>query len=489
MLPPVGNCRGCRWRQRELTHLRQEIAQLKKEVRHLHRRVTLLKTDNRRLRQELDEARRQAHRQAGHFRRRKLKERKKKPGRGRGHQGEFRPTPPPDHIDRTINVPCGVCPECNVPLVDPKTVVQYQTDLPPVVPIVTQFNIESGFCPCCRQRRQGRHPEQTSNATGAAGNTLGPVVLTMASELKHRLGVSYRKICDFLKTYCGFSACPATFVRAEQRLAQLARPTYDLLIDALRRCAVVHADETGWRVNAINGWLWVFSNKDLTIYTIRTGDKARGADVPKEILGPDFDGYLIVDGAKAYQCLQYTKGQCNGHLLRRAKEMSDTASGNERKLLRTLSTLIQEALDLAQRRDQLTTHGYARRVQEIDNRLEDWLVNRFARFESLSPELRRLAKHIANHRDEWLLFLHDPVVPPTNNHAERMLRPAVITRKVGGCNKTLLGALVHSILASIMVTCKQRGQKFLDLARRLWSEGKPQAITLVPKPKPATAAA
>jgi transposase len=482
MLPSVGNCRGCRLRQRELDRLWQEIAQLKNEVRQMRRRVTLLKKDNRRLRLELDEVRRQPHRQAGHFRRSKLKKRKKKSGRRRGHKGEFRPIPPPEHIDRTINVPCGVCPECNVPLVDPKTVVQYQTDLPPVVPIVTQFNIETGFCPCCRQRRQGRHPEQTSNATGAAGNTLGPVVLTMAGELKHRLGVPYRKICDFLETYCGLTACPATFVRAEQRLAELARPTYDLLIDALRRCKIVHADETGWRVNILNAWLWVFTNKDLTIYTIRTGDKARGADVPKEILGPDFDGYLIVDGGKAYQCLQYTKGQCNAHLLRRAKEMSDTASTHEQKILHTLSTLIQEALDLARRRDQLTPQGYARRVQEIDNRLEDWLVDRYARFESLSPELKRLAKHIAGHRDEWLLFLHDPAVPPTNNHAERMLRPAVITRKVGGCNKTLLGALVHSILASIMVTCKQRGQKFLELARRFWSADQPQAIPLVPYP-------
>jgi hypothetical protein len=78
-----------------------------------------------------------------------------------------------------------------------------------------------------------------------------------------------------------------------------------------------------------------------------------------------------------------------------------------------------------------------------------------------------LVNHVANHFDEWLLFLREPEVPPTNNHAERMLRPAVITRKVGGCHKTLLGALVHSIL----VTCKQQGRKFLELARQLWSAG------------------
>ena len=165
-----------------------------------------------------------------------------------------------------IDVPLTVCPDCSVPLDPAKVVVQYQTDLPPIVPIVTRFNIETGFCSCCRQHWQGRHPEQTSDALGAAGNTLGPVVLTMAAEMKHRLGVSYRKIADFLATYGGLHVAPATFVRAEQRLADLARPTYDLLLEALRQSHVVHADETGWRIGRLNAWLWVFSSKEATIY-------------------------------------------------------------------------------------------------------------------------------------------------------------------------------------------------------------------------------
>ncbi len=490
MFPPVGNCRGCRLRQRELARLRQQLDQSQQDNRRLQRRLAKLKKDNDRLRRELDEARRQPHRQAGHFRRAKLKKRKKKPGRPKGHKPELRPTPTPEQIDRTVNVACRLCPDCHSELVDPQISVQYQTDLPPIVPIVTQFNIESGYCPCCRRRVQGRHPEQTSNATGAAGNTLGPVVLTMAAELKHRLGVPYRKICDFLDTYCDFQVCPAAFVRAEQRLAALARPTYDLLIDALRRCGIVHADETGWRVGAVNAWLWVFSNKDITIYTIRTGPGARSHAVPEEILGPDFDGFLIIDGGKAYECLSYKKGQCNAHLLRRAKELCDTVPDDERTILETLITLIQEAIHLAERREQLTVEGYARRASQIEKRFDAWLLQVARRRRAISPELDRLVNHLANHFEQWLVFLREPEVPPTNNHAERMLRPAVITRKVGGCNKTLLGALVHSILASIMVTCKQQGQKFLELARQLWRVGEPQAIPLLEtSPNPATPAA
>jgi transposase len=476
-------CLGCQERDKEILHLRRHLAVLNEEHQSLHRenhrlvrRLAKVELQNRELQQRLDEARREPHRQTHPFRRRETQTgQRKKPGRPKGHKPAFRPVPTPEQVDRIINVPLPECPTCHVPLCDPAVVVQYQTDLPPIVPIVTQFNIETGFCPCCRQHWQGRHPAQTSDALGAAGNTLGPVVLTMAAEMKHRLGVSYRKICDFLATYSDLHVAPATFVRAEQRLADLARPTYDLLLEALRQSHVVHADETGWRVGRFNAWLWVFSSKVATIYVIRSGVGARGHQVPEEILGPDFDGYLVVDGLKSYDVLEVAKGRCNGHLLRRCKDLQEVVSAQEQPYLESLSALVQEAIDLARHRETLTPAGYARRVQEMENRLDDWLDG-LPR--SVSPALDRLDNHIRAHRGEWFVFLHDPAVPPTNNHAEQMLRPAVITRKVGGCNKTLWGALVHGILSSIMVTCKRQGQRFLDLARRLWQSGDPPAIPL-----------
>jgi transposase len=478
------SCKPCRERDREIARLRQENSELshentalRQENSSLRQENTTLKQENHRLREELARARREANRQAAPFRRPELKKRKKKPGRRKGHQPANRLTPPPERIDRVVEVPCRACPDCATPLVDPGSVVQYQTDLPPIVPVVTQFNIETGYCPCCRQRHQGRHPEQTSNAIGAAGNTFGPVVLTMAAELKHRLGVPYRKICDFFQTYCDISVSPGTLVRAEQRLTNLARPTYDLLIDALRKSDVVHADETGWRINSVNAWLWVFSNQNVTVYAIRSGSGARGHGVPEEILGPDFDGYLIVDGLASYNVLDYKKGQCNAHLLRRAKKERETASPREQAHLDRLIKLIQDAIALAERRDTVSAANFQRQAWNMEDRLLEW-VHKLP--ENPSDDLERLANHVAAHIAEWLAFVFNPEVPPTNNHAERMIRPAVITRKVGGCNKTLLGALVHSVLSSIMTTCKQRGQKFLDLARQLWHAGEPQAIPIQP---------
>jgi transposase len=461
------SCSGCQERDREIARLCQKNSELEQEIQ--------------RLREELATVRREANRQAAPFRRRELKKRKKKPGRRKGHLPANRPTPPPERIDRVVEVPCRTCPDCATELVDPGTVIQYQTDLPPIVPIVTQFQIETGYCPCCRQRHRGRHPDQASDAIGAAGNTLGPVVLTMGAELKHRLGVPYRKICDFFQTYCDIKVSPAALVRAEQRLTKLARPTYNLLIDALRRSDIVHVDETGWRINSVNGWLWVFTNQNVTIYAIRSGAGARGHEVPEDILGPDFDGFLIVDGFACYNVLDYKKGQCNAHLLRRAKKERETASPAEQAHLDQLIKLIQDAIALAERREAVSSANYQRQTGQMEDRLIDWL---HTLPENPSADLKRLANHVEKHVTEWLAFLFHPEVPATNNHAERMLRPGVITRKVGGCNKTLMGALVHSVLSSIMTTCKQRGQKFLDLARQFWRSREPQAIPIPISPQP-----
>jgi transposase len=455
------SCTGCQERDREIARLRHKIGELEQ--------------DKQRLGEELATARRESNRQAAPFRREELKKRKKKPGRRKGHPAANRPTPPPERIDRVVEVPCRTCPDCATELVERDTVVQYQTDLPPIVPIVTQFQIETGYCPCCRRRHQGRHPEQTSDAIGAAGNTLGPVVLTMAAELKHRLGVPYRKICDFLQTYCDMKVSSGALIRAEQRLADLARPTYDLLIDALRKSDVVHIDETGWRIKSVNGWLWVFTNQNVTVYAIRSGGGARGHGVPSDILGPDFDGFIVVDGYCSYNVLDYKKGQCNAHLLRRAKKEGQTASPGEQAHYDRISQLIQDAVALAERRESVSDANYQRQAYQMEDRLIDWLMTLPA---NPSADLKRFANHVQKHVTEWLAFLFHPEVPPTNNQAERMLRPGVITRKVGGCNKTLLGALVHSILSSIMVTCKQRGQKFLDLARQFWQAREPQAIPI-----------
>jgi len=82
-------------------------------------------------------------------------------------------------------------------------------------------------------------------------------------------------------------------------------PTFNLLLDALRRAKIVHADETGWRIGRVNAWLWVFYLENVTIYAIRY---SRGSDVPEDIWGRPLTVCSLLDGLNSYDVLEYRKG-------------------------------------------------------------------------------------------------------------------------------------------------------------------------------------
>jgi transposase len=484
------NCRNCQRLWEALDALQTQFAQLKRRVTQQEEQIANLEAENQKLaaenrklkrenaklrrqvktlQEKLNEAEKNAKRQTTRFPRRKRKTDKKKPGRKKGSQATHRARP---KADREIDVPVDDCPDCCCGLIDVTVHQQLQTDLPPVAPTTTQFNVQVGTCPRCGKRVQGHHPEQISDALGAAGNVIGPNAQTMAAQLKHQAGMSYAKISNFLFDFFDLRTVPSAFVRAGQRFARRAKPTFELLKSQLRQEHVVHADETGWRIGTQSDWLWVFSSQEITIYQVGGG---RGHDVPLNILGEDFSEILVSDGLASYDPLPYLKARCAGHILARISKLENQLPERDFWDLLNLKDLFQEAIDLAYRRETLTKTGYRRRVKELENRLDMWLL---LNEDHRRPEIARLAGHLQKHRHEWFMFLYDPLVPPTNNHAERMIRPAVIIRKLGGCNKTAAGADVHSVLASLMASCRQQGKRFLDLATELLGSPSLQAIPL-----------
>jgi transposase len=485
---PQESCAGCDRLADALAALHTELKELRRrlaaqeqrnqtleaEVKRFRKQNGELQRQNEALKKQLAEAEKDAKRQTSRFPRRKRTANPKRPGRKPGSPATPRPTP--RNVDREIDVPVDDCPDCCCGLEQITVHPQFQTDIPPVTPVTTQFNVEVGTCPQCGRRVQGHHPEQVSDALGAAGNVIGPNTQTMAAQLKHHAGLSYAKISNFLFDFFQIRTAASTFVRGGQRLAQRARPTFDLLKSELRLEHVVHADETGWRIGTQSDWLWVFSSQRITVYQVGGG---RGQDVPRHMLGDDFQGILVSDGLASYDPLPYLKGRCVGHVLARISKLQAALPDRHVWNLLRLKELLQEAIGLAGRRNQLKSTGYRRRVRELENRLDMWLL---LNEEHRRPEIARLAKHVRKHRHEWFMFLYDPLVPPTNNHAERMIRPAVIVRKLGGCNKTAAGAEVHSVLASLVVSCRQQGKRFLDLAHELFHCPHPRALPLASLP-------
>ena len=441
------------------TQQRPSYEELLAENALLRQRVAELESVVEELRRQLEELRRSNKRQAAPFSKGAPKENPKPPGRKPGHPPSFRMIP--QRVDRIEDVPLAftVCPECGGRIEQIEVVPQYQTDLPPIEPTTTRFDIHIGQCKRCGKRVQGRHKDQTSDALGRASVQIGPNVLSLGCEMKHRLGISYGKVHTFFQSVFAFPISRSTFVRADTRLADLFEPTYQQLILSIRGKKAVCGDETGWKIAGHNAWLWVFTQEEITIYLI---DPSRAHPVIERVLGEDFQGVLGCDCFLSYNAVSYRQQKCLAHLIRNAKDIEKTKSRGAVRFPRAVQRMLQAAIRLKRRQDQLSPHGYAvargRLEAALDRLLESALTD---------PDNARFVQRLHKHRDRLFVFLYHDAVQPTNNAAERALRPAVIARKLSAGNRTVQGAKNHSILASVIQTCRQQDQDFRAWAKTL----------------------
>jgi transposase len=458
----------------------QEIVELKEQLRQALVAIEKLKKQNELLRAKVEELERAGKRQATPFARRKRVEHRKRPGRKAG-QGKFvqRKKPSPKEVSETKVEKLSGCPECGGKLRAMHQHEQFEVDIPKVKPTIIRYVTYSGYCATCKKQVKSRHPEQTSQATGAAGVVVGPRAKALALDLKHRLGASYGKVSEVLNDAFELQVCRSGWCRADQKLAETARPVYEKLVDVVRQCSVVHADETGWRIDTLSAWLWVFTNREVTVYAIRDN---RSSDVVIEILGREFQGILASDCFLAYddrRLKDWLKQKCLSHLLTDLKEMKESKTGRALHFARQLTILLQAALALKAEKNSLDPFTFFQRSQVLEAQL-DALIAPQRRLSD--RDNARFARRLRKHRSHLLRFLYVDGLEATNNQAERMLRPAVITRKTNGCNRTRQGADAHAILSSVLVTCHQHSVPILDYLVRLQRSGlsPSQAIPALP---------
>lgn len=457
--------------EQRTAELQVRITELGQQSAGSQQRVAELEAALKAALEQLEAARRAGKRQAAPFSKGPPKDNPKPPGRKPGHPPAHREKP--NQVDRTLEVrlPHATCLKCGGELVEQTIQVQYQVEIPPVKPIVTQFNVESARCAQCGERFQARSPEQTSDALGAAAVQIGPRALGLAAELKHGLGVPYRKVGHVLDEALGLTVAPGTLARAGQRLAAKAEPTYQLLVSTLRQEPMVNADETGWKIGGRGAWLWVFASEGLTVYTI---DHRRSHEVAERILGKDFSGILTCDCFLAYDPLPYRQHKCTGHFLRRCSELQADKQGAAAVLSLRVARLLRGAMKLRERQARLGEERYKRACEKLEAALDRLLAE-----EQSDSDNARLVKLLKKHRSRVLTFLYVEGLEPTNNLGEREIRPEVVVRKISGGNRGDRGARAHAILGSVIRTCQRQGRDFLGLAVELLRSRVPKALTLV----------
>jgi hypothetical protein len=424
----------------------------------LQRRCDYLQGQVDELKAKLEEEQRAARRQAAPFARRKRKQHPKKPGRKPGHEAANRSAP--DEVDADVFVPLDTCPLCGGPVEDkeglkPQTVI----DVPPEVkPKVTRYHNESGYCPRCNGRVRSRHPDQASTATGAAGIQIGPRALALGVDLHYRVGVTFGKAAGIFEVFFGLRLCRATLARAAQRLAQRGEPTYRALIEVAGVAPVVNADETGWYITDAkrHAWLHVFALPEpkITIYCVRL---SRGGDVAAEILGADFGGTIGTDGWAGYDGFK-RRGQCNGHLLRRAAELLEVQKRGAARFPLGVQRVLLEGMAVKAMRLDLPPGDYAACADQIRGEMAALLDGRIEEIAN-----RRFAKHLRRYQDQIFTYLDVPLLGATNNLAEQEIRPAVVVRKISAGNRTDAGAHAHEVLTTLARTAERNGLFLPDL--------------------------
>jgi transposase len=194
------------------------------------------------------------------------------------------------------------------------------------------------------------------------------------------------------------------------------------------------------------------------------------------VLGADFAGFLVRDGWSIYrQFVQALHQTCLAHLLRRCREMILVAGKGQTEFPRTVETILQEALQLRDRREQgqISERGVAVARGRLGARLDRSLEGRYR-----SMRNQRLANHLWRERDALFTFLICPGLEATNWRAEQAIRPMVVTRKVWGGNRTSRGAHTQGILVSILQTCRQQLRSASFILQKLICSPQPKALNL-----------
>jgi transposase len=406
------------------------------------------------LQKRIEELLRKDRRQASPFSRNKPKADPKLPGRRAG-EGSFtrRSSPPEQPTDRKIQATAPrQCPDCggavDLERIDEATIIDIPRN---VKPVITRYSVPVCRCQKCGKPVRGRAPGLAPDQTGATAHRLGPEVMAAAHDLHYGMGIPVRKVPGVLLALTGVEVTASAITQNAMKQSEgVVGAVYEDLRRQMRECPAVHTDDTGWRIGGRNAYLMGFDSDWAAVYQIRP--QHRNEEV-QEIIPADYGGVLITDRGASYDAKVFDgmrQQKCLAHLLKNISMVLENKEGSARRFGIQLKTLLREAIALSK-----APQGQPRseKVEDLDIRLTWHLRDRILK----DIDNQRLLNGIGEQMDRGriLTFLEVPGVEPTNNRAERMLRPAVIARKVSHCSKNGRGAYATAAFLSVIQTARK----------------------------------
>ena len=322
------------------------------------------------------------------------------------------------------------------------------------VPLAPAEVVEHVFvarmCALCRKRRL---PDEPLRGQAVGRRRFGVNLLSLIVTLREEGRLPIRAIQQYLQTVHQLKLSAGAIVEVIHGVARQAQSSVAETLERVRASAVVHADETGWRQDGVNGYVWTFSTPTER-YFVRGG---RNKEVVDEVLGDCFSGVLVSDFYAAYNHYPGLKQRCWAHLLRDVDDLQasypqDTVLARWATAVHRLYRKAKAAANTAPASEPWLW------VSPMQLELEERLLALCRPYynDQAAPQAR-LCRRIRQFIKELFVFVSHPQVPPDNNQAERSLRHLVVSRKISGGTRSSNGTKSKMALASLFGAWRAKG--------------------------------
>jgi len=359
-----------------------------------------------------------------------VKEEPKISGQKEGHAGYSRHVP--ERIDEVKEHKLNRCPNCGGVVSDTQEIRErVVTDIPETRAKNTKHRFHRCYCGNCDKLVEPEFYDALPNAR------FGLKLMILILILKLDCRIPSNKVVSILDSVFGVKISDGEVYNILRQLSEAFGDYYKELEQKIKDALAKHIDETSWRINGKNNWLWIFINKEIALFVVR---KKRSSKVPIEILGDQEGKTIIDDRFSAYTELAKVSGCeqqiCWAHLLRNSKD---------------LAKHYKEAKYIHKRMKYV--YNKAKEGEKKENLLHwmDLIASRSYR----SSEVYKFVKSVCrNHRKNLFRFVDNPEIESTNNMAERGLRHAVVIRKISNGSRSEDGAEITAKLLSVLQTVK-----------------------------------
>ena len=370
-----------------------------------------------------------------------------KSGQKEGHEGVSRETP--EKIDEVKKWDIKECPDCGTKLSKiQRKRKRYITDIE-VKTKNTENIIYGRYCKTCDKIAEPRVTDALPNARFG----LRLMLLVLALKLDSR--VPSNKIVSILDTIFQIKISDGEIYGILKQLKTAFGDYYEELVQKIKEALVKNIDETSWRINGQNNWLWIFINREVALYIV---NQRRSSKVPIKLLGNQEGKTIVSDRLSAYNELAKKSGCeqqiCWAHLLRNSKDLAEH---------------YREAIYIHKRLKYIYKKAKEGEKKELLLHWIDLIANRSYR----SSEVYKFVKSVCrNHRENLFRFVDNPEIDSTNNRAERGLRHAVVIRKISNGSRSEDGAEVTANLLSVLQTAKLQSNNPINFMADLLYKGK-----------------